>query len=217
VILLTGCRVDARVEIAMHPDGSGVVTASVTLDADAAQRVGGTGALRLDDLQAAGWVVQRDARSITMTRSFVDTADLSHALTQLGGVLGDASVTRDRRRFSSRDALSVVVDTRALSARVASDPLLSSRLKTAGVDVAALSKQFDAQLRDAFHLTVVLRLPDGTTRTVSAPSGARTAVAISKTHEDQARKTLLAIGAGLALVAVVLGLFGLRRRSRSTL
>jgi hypothetical protein len=216
-LVLAGCRVDARVDISVRSDGSGTVRARVLLDKDAAARIGGTSALRLDDLRAAGWSVATGPRSVTIEHDFVGRAELSDRIADLAGnsgVLGDAEVERRRGRFAARDSLSVRVDLRHFGAGVGGDAKLREALASAGVDVDALSRRLDDELRDAFHLTVAVHLPDGTTRTVRPAIGSVSTVAATSRDFDALR--VLAVGAGVAfgLVAVVLVALSVRRGSR---
>src|SRR5204862_324015 len=60
-LLCAGCKVDARVDVTLHADGSGTVRARVALDADAVQRLTRHASLDkavpLGDVRAAGWAV----------------------------------------------------------------------------------------------------------------------------------------------------------------
>ena len=61
VVLLAGCRVDARFDITTRDDGSGTLRATITVDADAVQQLGGSTGLAqtvpLDDLRTVGWTI----------------------------------------------------------------------------------------------------------------------------------------------------------------
>jgi hypothetical protein len=216
-LLLAGCRVDARVDISVRSDGSGTVRATVLLDKDAAARVGGTSALRLADLRAAGWKVATGTRSVTISRDFVGQRELSDRIDDLAGssgVLSDAKLVRERGRFSSRDSLSVRIDLRRLGAGVGNDPQLRTALASAGVDVDALATRLDEELRDAFHLTVAVHLPDGTTRTVRPAVGSATSLAATSRHSDWMRAVAVGIGVVFGLLAVLFVVQGLRRRTQ---
>ena len=69
VLVLSGCHVKLQVDTRVDPDGSGVVTVAVGLDADAVSKVGDLRSqLRVDDLKAAGWTVVGPAARPTGTR-----------------------------------------------------------------------------------------------------------------------------------------------------
>src|SRR5262245_5596006 len=107
-VLLAGCKVDARVDVALRADGSGTVTARVTLDADAVRRltrhVELADAVPLDDVRAAGWDVSgwktsSGASTITVSHDFVGQDELARLLAELAGssrLFADAQVTRSR-------------------------------------------------------------------------------------------------------------------------
>jgi hypothetical protein len=55
---LAACKVDATVDVAVKPDGSGTITLSATADAELVQQTPGLAEdLRFDDVTAAGWTV----------------------------------------------------------------------------------------------------------------------------------------------------------------
>jgi hypothetical protein len=216
-MLLAGCRVDARVDIGLRDGGSGTVRAHVVFDADAARRVGGIAALRLDDLRAAGWEIATDPRSVTLMHEFSGRDDLATRLSDLvgaTGILRDARITRERGWFTRRDEVSVVVDTRRLGAGVRDDAQLVARLREVGVDVDALAARFDAQLHEAIHLEVAVRLPDGRSRSVTVGAGAVSTVTASARDIEGERVAGAAAAASLVLMAGVLLLLARRGRNR---
>src|SRR5438445_9863932 len=150
VVLLAGCKVDARVDITLRADGSGTVTARVTLDADAVRRLTAHAPLEravpLDDVRAAGWKVSgwRPApgggETISVAHEFVGPAALARRLHDLEGstgVLRDPVITRTRSWFRAEDGIAVTVDLRHLLTGIRSDRELSQRLAAAGLDVNA--------------------------------------------------------------------------------
>jgi hypothetical protein len=215
VLLLAGCGVDARVDISVRNDGSGTVRVTLAFDAEAAQRIGGTSSVRVTDLERAGWHVDVGPHAITATHAFTGQADLATRLSELGGsgVIGNPRLSHQHSTFSTRDAASVDIDLRGLSAGVKADAALAARLRDAGIDVDALSAQLDRELRSGFQLTVALRLTDGTTRSIEVPPGARATLVATSRHADRSRELAVGIGGLLAVVALVLlGLSFLRPR-----
>ena len=219
-LLLAGCRVDTRVEITMHDDGTGVIHVAVALDGDAIDRVGGIAAaskqIPLSDLKAAGWQVSPWAQSgaggavITFAHPYRGAADLNARLADLvgtDGILREAKLTRDRGFLSSSDGLSLVVDMRAPATGIGSDTDLKARLMKAGVDPSTLDAQLTRALRDALHVSVVVHLPDGSTKELDAASGTTSTFHASdeSTEWDQVVKVGIAITlaflAGLFLLA----------------
>ena len=56
MVILAGCQVVVDVDLDVLEDGSGTVTAQVTLDREATAAFGDVGEqLRIDDLERAGW------------------------------------------------------------------------------------------------------------------------------------------------------------------
>jgi hypothetical protein len=215
VVLLAGCRVDARVDIALAADGSGTVRTTLRFDADAIQRLGGVERaarqVPLADLRAAGWKVSPWAHTasstttLTLQHAFRDQADLARRLADLvgpQGLLRDPRITRERGWFSSRDGLSLVVDLRVPASGIGSDEDLKGRLLLAGLDPATLDAQLTAELRSALRVAVVVRLPDGTKRTYDGTTGTLATVSTSRSHTDYDRMVKLGIAAALALLAV---------------
>ena len=216
-VLLAGCRVDARVDVTLASDGSGTIRTTLVLDRDAITQLGGVAAasrqVPLADLRAAGWKVSRwtpgvrSSASLTFTHVFRDQADLARRLADLvgaHGLLRDPRITRERRWFSSRDALALVVDLRTPASGLGSDKDLAARLRLAGLDPKTLDERLSRELRSALHLTVVVRLPDGTERTYDATTGTVSTVTASQSRTYYDRMVKLGIAVALALLA---GLF----------
>jgi hypothetical protein len=216
-VLLAGCRVDARVDVTLASDGSGTVRTTLVLDRDAITRLGGLAAasrqVPLADLRAAGWKVSRwtggagSTATLTLTHVFRDQADLARRLADLVGPHGplrDPRITRERGWFSSRDGLALVVDLRKPVSGIGSDRDLRDRLRLAGLDPKTLDEKLTRELRSALHLTVAVRLPDGTERTFDATPGTSSTVSASDSRTYYDRMVELGIAVALALLA---GLF----------
>jgi hypothetical protein len=212
-MLLAGCKIDARVEIAVHDNGSGTVTTTLTLDADAVRRLGDgdlSRAVPLDDLQAAGWEitplspVSGGGASATLTHDFVDEADLARRLQDLAGpngILRDPKIARERETFRHKDGVSVVVDLRSPTLPVVDDQELAARLTAAGLDPAQLQAEMSRQLREALNLTVVVRLPGGAEKLLEAKDGEIETLAANRDGVEWDRITKLGIAVTLALLA----------------
>jgi hypothetical protein len=230
VVVLTGCRVDTRLDISLRDDGSGTVRTTVTLDADAVQRLGGASSLAqnipLDDLRSAGWTISRWSRgeagvqSITLSHEFTDQRDLARRLVDLAGphgILQDVTIRRERGWFHSSDEVGLVVDVRSPSIDIVHDVPLATRLRAAGLDPALLQAQLAVELKSALHVTVVVHLPGGHSETYVAPTGSIGTVRASDGGTDWNRVVEFGIGLALALLA---GLFflaagmGVRRNRR---
>jgi hypothetical protein len=212
-VLLAGCRVDTKVDVTVKRDGSGDVQTTIALDADALARAGGIGAaskqIPFADLRAAGWTISpweaddKGGASITIEAPFANSSELATRLEQLSGssgILRDSHVTRDRGWFGSKDGVSMVVDLRNPKVGIASDSELAARLKSAGLDPAALDAQFSRELGAAMHLTVNVHLPGGHTRTINAASGKLGTVAV--THATTNYDAIVKLGIGLLMVVL---------------
>ena len=225
-LLCAGCKVDARVDVTLRADGSGTVSARVTLDADAVQRLTRHApldrAVPLDDVRAAGWTVSGwktsdGAATITLSHDFIGEADLARRLADLvgpTGVLRDAHLTRSRSWLSAKDSISVTGDLQHLSTGVKADAALSRNLAAAGVDVNALDAQLRSQLDQAFSLTLAVHAPDGRTQTVELRAGDQATVVASSSRTHTSRVGLVAVGVLLLLVALVLTAASLVATSR---
>jgi hypothetical protein len=216
-VLLGACRVDTTVGVDLHRDGSGRVRVRVVLDEEAARAVP-VSSIRLDDLQAAGWRVTRDARSITIEKPFGRPAELAPAVLELAGgsaPIGDASARRDRGFVSTDYELRVDLDLRRLAAGIGSDPDLQARLRLAGVDPAALELRADASLRRAVTARVVLTMPDGRVHTRDVAAGGHVDARATSAAVNGARLAWMIAAVVLAALGALLvlgGLFTARRR-----
>jgi len=230
--LLAGCKVDARVDITLRADGSGTVTARVALDADAVRRLTPDAPLEravpLADVRRAGWTlspwtpIRGGGDAITLTHGFDDQADLERRLADLvgdTGVLNHPTITRTRGWFTQTDTLAVTVNLRDLATGLRSDPQLDKQLAFAGLDVTAFDAQLRSQLAHALTLTVRVQAPNGQSQTVQLTSGNQATVSASSSRSETRRIDLLAVGAALILVgllvAAVARLLRARRRRRA--
>jgi hypothetical protein len=228
VVLLAGCKVDARVDVTLQPDGTGTVAARIALDAGAVRRLTShdgplARAVPLADVRAAGWTVSKwttiagGGEAITLTHAFVGQPDLTRRIADLagtGGVLRDPRITRQRGFLDSQDAIAVTVDLRHLSTGIRSDAELAKRLSDAGLDVNTLDAQLHSQLVGALHVTVVVHAPGGTSKTVQLVAGGHATVSASTSHTYARRVELLAAGALLLVLALMIMAASMASKSR---
>jgi hypothetical protein len=226
VALLAGCKVDTTVTVDVHDDGSGVVTVRATLDPEAvraAETGGGTleERVRLSDLSAAGWTmspwVRSDAGSaqIELTKPFSSPDQVTAIVNEVSGPNGpvrDVSVTRDRGPASTDYQVSGAIDLAAMGTGVAADQDLVNSLTSAQVDVGAIDQALLAELRNSVSVSVEVKLPDGTTRTVAGQPGVRVPVDVSASVLNTRRLGLLALAVVLVVLAVGVLMIGRRRR-----
>jgi hypothetical protein len=216
LLFLAGCRVDARVDIALEDDGSGTVTATLTFDREAMARLGGRAKaaqqVPLGDLRDAGWQISswtpgpRGTTTLTLTQEYADQDELARLLADLtgaDGALRTPTIERERGWFTSRDSLSLVVDMRALESGVVGDAELRARLEAAGLDPTTLDSQLTRELRDSFHLTVAVQLPGGEVREYDATVGTEETVAAEQDHTDYDRMVQLGLAVALAVLAAL--------------
>ena len=95
MVLAAACQVHTEVGIDVSEDGSGTVEVTVTLDREAAGRLGNPAtALRLDDLRQAGWKVDDAAPldggglRLVGRRDFASADQLGAVLDEVGGADG---------------------------------------------------------------------------------------------------------------------------------
>jgi hypothetical protein len=231
-ILLGACKVDAVVTIKVDDDGSGSVTAEVTLDAEAVRaaetpEVRLRDAVRLDDLEAAGWEVspwerhEDGSATIEVTKDFDRAEDATEVVAELSGPDGplqDVDVERDVSTFRTQWSFSGVADLEDLNTGLTNDEELVARLTAARVDVAALDAQLLLRTRDAFTLTVVADLPDAGGHTFEIAPGTVRELEADSSQSAGTRMFLFAGGLVVVVLGVLVFLFGegrdLRRRRR---
>ena len=100
-LVLTGCRLDVTVDVAMQPDGTGTVTLVAVADAELVQRVPDlVDDLRLDDAEANGWVVtgptpqEGGGVTITLAHPFSSATELASVLNSIGPPLTGMAAAR---------------------------------------------------------------------------------------------------------------------------
>ena len=222
LIAFGGCRARATVTVRLDDDGTGQVTARLTLDRDAVAAVVGLGdtlvtAVRLDGFAEAGWDVEPwdvdpDSGSavLVLRKGFVGADALDSVLGELGGDLVEVSATieRDRAWLSSKDAVSIDVDARELAVRVGDDAELAALLSGAGFDVAASDEALSAELRRAVRLDLRVAIP-GDESQVTLEPGDTVVLAAESSSSHLGRLVAVMLGgasvvAGLGLVVLVL-------------
>ena len=95
LVVLTGCRVDVTVDVAMSENGSGVLSVVVVADADVVAAAPGLAEdVRTDDLAAAGWstegavVTSSGGLSLTIEHPFDTPEQATALLSTLNGPTG---------------------------------------------------------------------------------------------------------------------------------
>lgn len=209
-----------------NSDGSGIVRATVTLDAAASKEAGDLGGrLRVDDLRAAGWRVDGPVatadggQEVKASKPFATPAEARIVVEQLSGERGpfqDFTVTRTRSFLKTRVAFQGRVD---LSRGLASfsDEELRQRLGSdLGFDAAELEGRLGRQLARIFPVRVAARLPGAMTSNapLQASNGAQWSPTfgenvVLRAEAEQWNTTniaaaVVAVLAGLALVVLLI-------------
>jgi hypothetical protein len=104
VMLLSACRVDTTVNIAMRANGTGTVTITAVADADVVAKAPGLADdLRFDDAKTAGWTVTEPAKTsdgglqVEVSHTFANPEEATALLQSIngsGGPLHSATLTR---------------------------------------------------------------------------------------------------------------------------
>lgn len=100
-LALAACQVDIDVDVVIEPDGTGTIRVTATADAEVVAAVPTLAdELVLDDVEAAGWIVEGPIATddggltITMTHDFVSAEEATNLLRSLGPPFGQMTVQR---------------------------------------------------------------------------------------------------------------------------
>ncbi len=235
-VLLSSCRLELDVNVAVSEDGSGSVEVVVGVDADGIERIGGDlgAVLEVDDLTEAGWVVDGpDEESdgytrVRFRRSFANAEEAADIFGEIAGEDGpfqdfavrrETSLARTEWGFSGRVDFSGGLEAfgdDALAAELDGEPL--------GQSVEEIEAQLGEALSRIIQVRVSARLPGDVTSnaTTKAENGAvwqvgfgDGAVDLEATGEEQRTSTLvgIAVAAVCAVLLLVYGLVRLAMRS----
>ncbi len=229
MLVAAGCKVDTTVSITVNHDGSGVVTVTAVLDAEAVKTVESGGGkledrIRLSDLTASGWTVHPWLRAadgsaqIVLSKPFASPAQFAQVMQEVSGKVGplrDLTLTRDRGLLSTHYEVTGDLDLTKLETGVLTDPEVVAQLTNQQVDVASLDQSLIAEIRDSLDLHVEVHLPDGST-TVSGTVGKTTPIDASSSVLDTRRVGLIVVALVLLALAVLFLIWpGSRRRRRT--
>jgi len=227
LLVLGGCRVDARVTVTVEGRG-GEVAVRFEADPEAVGVVGGpsviTQGAQVADLRDAGWEVTgpRKTRAggavVEASKSFARPEELGPLMDELSGPAGplpgfrldrDRGLTRVRYRLSGQIYLG---EGRDQLTGFGNDPLLFRRLEAAGVDPQRVAALLTERAIEGFRLAVVVDMPGSAPVRFEAEPGKRAEVRADSTAPERARPLLLVVGGVLAVAALaVLGSRGARR------
>jgi hypothetical protein len=239
VVVLAGCRTTARVGVDVRPDGSGTVTVSVVLDAQAAAQLGDPSrTVPLGDLATAGWKVAAAAKDgdglcFSGTRAFTSPRQLPAVLAEVGGTDG---VFRDVRLAVDDGTFGTSYSFRARVVLSGDPSQFSDADLTKTVGGFALGRTPEeltasgATAPGAATLVVSVELPgdapetNGTVRggraewsfPVSGGTATDARLRSASSDTDPQVIVLAAVGAGLLVLALVVLVVGLVRTRRRT-
>lgn len=217
LLVLAGCRADARVTISVDGRG-GEVAVRFEVDKDAVSVVGGPRAVvqgaQVTDLRNAGWEVAGPRRTtaggavIEASKRFSHPADLGAVVNELSGPEGPLQgfrldrhrgLTRVRYRLSGGMYLGEAGE---LLTGFGNDPGLARRLEAAGVDAARVAALLTERAVAGFRLAVVVDLPGRDPVRFEARPGQAGEVRVSATEPDRARPALLVVAGVLGVAAL---------------
>ena len=101
LLVVGGCRMDIALDIDVEPDGTGTITLQLDVDAEVVERVPTVAdELALDDVVAAGWVVDGPTPNdegglrLVLTHRFESDREATNLLRSLGGPFKDMEMQR---------------------------------------------------------------------------------------------------------------------------
>jgi hypothetical protein len=224
VVVVTGCRLDVDVHVAMERDGSGVITVTAVADAELVAQAPGLAAdLRLDDLTGAGWTADGPAPTddgglrVTLTHPFASPAEATTLLASLNGAGGPfQGVTLTREVDGKRVAYGV---SGQLQLTGGIDAFADEQVAAlgAGTPFAATLTEQGIALADAVDISLQVELPiepettngtrDGDTVQWDVPldgSSASVEAAASSNPSSAAKRLLAFLALGILLLWIVL-------------
>lgn len=235
-VLLSSCRLELDVNVAVEEDGSGSVEVVVGVDPDGIERIGGdlAAVLEVDDLLAAGWVIDgpdEEADGYTRVRfrrAFADADEAAAIFADIAGEDGpfqDFAVRRETSFARSEWGFTGRVDFRG-GLEAFGDDALAAELD--GEPIGQTAEEIEAQLGESLsrliQVRVGVRLPGdvSSNATTKAGNGAvwqvgfgEGTVDLEATGTEQRTASLVGVGAAAVcfVLLVVYGLIRLAMRS----
>jgi hypothetical protein len=229
VVVLGGCRTVVSVDVVGEEDGSGEVTVTVELDAEAATALGGPDRLVLADLVEAGWAIGEvesldgGGLRVAGTRTFRDGDELAAVLDEVG-TGGDGTSVFSGTGYEVGDSFGRTTYEMTTTVEVSGDPAqFGDDALTAVLDGQPLGwtpeelAAMGAAGPDAGELVVTLSVPEGGSDTARVALTGGTP-AEERLEADAARIeplvwALAATGVVLVLAALVVAFRAWRARS----
>ena len=236
-VVVVGCRTDVTVDIDVASDGSGTVTATAVLDAEAAGQVGAAENVKFDDLASAGWTVaepttvEGGAVRLRVSRRFGSPEQLPVVLAEIGGTDGvfrDVGLSIDDGFATTETKFTARVELTGTPEQF-SDPQLTAAL--GNLTFGRTPEELEAlgiNAPGAASLDVRVKLPNpppdtngkvvGDRATWSFPltGGTPTSQSLQASTTDRDATTLFLVAGGVALIVIglavaVVGLVRSRR------
>jgi hypothetical protein len=223
LLLAAGCQTNVTVAFVQASDGSGSVTVGLLMDRAAAEAAGDLrSALRVDDLQSAGWQVAGPVPKppggfveFSVSKAFRNSGEAQLVLDELTGSEGPMSgLVADRTRSPLRivSSLRGEVDF-AKGYEAFGDPILAEHFQSPsqlGVKEEDIQAKYGKPLAELMPITLTVAYGDGVPQKFPLVPGQRIAVDARSVMWNWLVLFPMA-AAGLGFVALV-GSFARRRR-----
>lgn len=227
-LVLTGCKVDLRLEVRVAEDGSGRVVARFVLDRAAVDAIGGDVGekLRVADLEQARWAVDvtrtdEGGAEVVAEKRFARPEELPAVIEQLSGDEGPFqgfSLTRERSTFRTSFVFAGRVDLESGIGASSLDPDdagVAAEIVEEGIEVEQLREFLKERVDPAFSVAVVVDMPGGGSHNApkqseSAPQWAPQLGEVTELRaeaSDFALDRAMLVGSGVALGLASLAAF----------
>ena len=166
LMVLTGCRVDIRIDVTADDTGAGLIEVTVDIDSEAAANVPGLAEdLRVDDLVSSGWTIEgptlvnSGGQRVVLRYAFESPAEGTAALRQISGVNGPLLNPELKRTVDGRTVATTLDATLQFvgGMQAFSDMELSTLLGDA--PWATTAAKLGADPAQSVSLTLVAHLP----------------------------------------------------------
>ena len=166
LMVLTGCRVDVRIDVTADDAGAGLIEVTVDIDSEAAANVPGLAEdLRVDDLVSSGWTIEgptlvnSGGQRVVLRYAFESPAEGTAALRQISGVNGPLLNPELKRTVDGRTVATTLDATLQFvgGMQAFSDMELSTLLGDA--PWATTAAKLGADPNQSVSLTLVAHLP----------------------------------------------------------
>jgi hypothetical protein len=159
LLLLSGCRLDAQVEVAVDGDGAGTLAVQLSVDEELRARASDAGADPLATLDEAagaleGWDVTRSVDAVTLSTGFDDPAELERLTADLATGLTAPEVSPlGPMRVTLTDETVALEGTAGLE------------VSTAVAELGLTPERAGTRLADGLRYRIVARMPGAVVRT----------------------------------------------------